>query len=170
MLHSGALKQIILLKGYKTMFDDYLFADEEILAQFEDSLDEKGNSKRDKIISVISNFDFDRFRSASEWISLYIDDYDYPVFKKKINSVEVSLIYTSDTGGILKDKNFTLEVFVYGRTIITCLGKAPSLAFLIAKAISADFLEAIRPAYNLKEKKSKRTRRFKKAGYQSEIA
>ena len=34
------------------MFDDYLFADDEILAQFEDSLNNKGNSKRDKIISV----------------------------------------------------------------------------------------------------------------------
>jgi hypothetical protein len=145
------------------MYDDYLFADDEILAQFEESLNEKGNSKRDKIISVISNFDFDRYRTENEWVSLFIDDYDYPIFKKKTNSVEVSLIYTSATDGILEDKNFTFELFVYGKTIITCSGKAPSLAFIISQAISSAFLEAIRPVYkNLTERKPKKTRRFKR--------
>jgi hypothetical protein len=135
----------------------------ELWAHYEDSLREKADSKRDKIISVISNFDFDCYRSASEWVSLYIDDFDYPQFKKKTNSVEVSLIYTSATDGILEDKFFKLEIYVYGRTIITCKGKAPGLCFLISQAISADFLEAIRPVFkNLTEKKPKKTRRFKK--------
>jgi hypothetical protein len=143
------------------MFDDYLFVDDEILAQFEDSLNEKGNSKRDKIISTISNFDFDRFRSTSQWVSLFIDDFDYPVFRKKSNSVEVKLIYTSCRDGILEDINFTLEVFVYDRTAITCKDKPPALCFLIAKAISVDFLESVKPVYNNFVRKPKKARRFK---------
>jgi hypothetical protein len=145
------------------MQDDFLFVDEDNIDQFDDFLNEKGSFRRDKIISVISNFDFDKYRSESEWISLFIDDFDYPIFRKKTNSVEVDLIYTSATDGILEDKNFTLEIFVYDRTIVTCKGKAPSLCFLIAKAISAVFLESVRPVYkHLTEKKPKKTRRYKR--------
>lgn len=144
------------------MQDDFLFPDEETIGQFEDFLNEKGSFRRDKIISVISNFEFDRFRSTSQWVSLFIDDFDYPVFRKKSNSVEVDLIYTSCRDGILEDINFTLEVFVYDRTAITCKDKPPALCFLIAKAISTEFLELVKPVTTyLKRKKPKRARSFK---------
>jgi hypothetical protein len=150
------------MKGTNIMQDDFLFPDDETIEQFEDFLNEKGSFRRDKIISVISNFDFDRFRSPSQWVSLFIDDFDYPVFRKKSNSVEVDLIYTSCRDGILEDINFTLEVFVYDRTAITCKDKPPALCFLIAKAISADFLELVKPVTtNLIRKKPKRARGFK---------
>jgi hypothetical protein len=149
------------MKGINTMQDDFLFTDEETIGQFDDFLNDKGSFRRDKIISVISNFDFDRFRRASEWVNLFIDDSDYPVFRKKTNSVEVKLIYTSCRDGILEDIDFTLEVFVYDRTAITCKDKPPALCFLIAKAISTDFLESVRPVKNNFERKSKKTRRLK---------
>jgi len=122
---------------------------------------EKEESKREKIISVISNFDFDKYSSPTEWINLLIDNSGYPIFNKKSNSVEVKLIYTSDTNRELNDIDFTLEVFVYGKTIVTTIGKAPSLCLFIAQAISACYLESIRPVYkNLRERKVKKTRRF----------
>jgi hypothetical protein len=135
----------------------------EMWCLYEDSLREKEESKRDKIISLISNFDFDRFRSDSEWISLFIDDFDYPRFNKKSNSVEVSLIYTSCREGILEDQFFTLEVFVYGKTIITTTGKAPSLAFSVSKAIVDDYLGQTRPAIKNKSERNKaKNRRVKR--------
>jgi len=135
----------------------------EMMALYEDSLHEKESSKREKIISVISNFNFDNYQMASEWINLYIDGSGYPVFKKKSNSVEVKLIYTSDTAGELNDIDFTLELFVYGKTIVTTTCKAPTLCLLISQAIAAQYLEAVRPVYtNIREKKPKKTRRFKR--------
>ena len=145
-----AICHAITTEGYD------LFVNDEYL-ESEALIDEKDNSKRSKIISVISTFDFDPYNTASEWISLYIDDFDYPVFKKKKNSVEVKLVYTSDTNGELNDIDFTFELFVYGKTVITCKGKAPELCLSIAQAISSSYLESIRPVYtNLKGKRNKK--------------
>lgn len=123
------------------------FITPEMLALYEDSLKEEGISKRGKIISVISNFNFDNFRSDTECINLYIDDSGYPVFNMKRNSVEVRLIHTFCEGWLLEDTNFTLEVFVYGKTIVSSNKKMPKLCIEVSQTIAKIYLESVRPVY-----------------------
>jgi len=105
---------------------------------------EKHFSQRDKIFTVITNFDFDKYSTSNEWVNLYIDVSGYPVFKKKNNSVEVKLIYTSASERELKDINFTVEIFVYGKTIVTSRGKVPELCLKIARILSEKYFESIK--------------------------